>query len=95
MVELTKKYKKGLSPTVNKEYSKFMNFSKYERSLNSLLQNNIKRYRKKKFFNKGIKPFFHDGNFICVKYLRYVDDILIGVRSPKEVVHKIKDKLSN
>lgn len=95
MIELSKKYKKGQSPTVNKKYVKFMNLSKYERSLGSLLQDNIKRSRRKKLFNQGIKPYLHDGNFIRVKYLRYVDDILIGVRGPKEIVHKIKDEFSN
>jgi hypothetical protein len=95
MEQLIKKYYKGSKPTPNPEFTKLINLSKYERTLDSILQNNIRRYRRKKLFNKGVKPFLHDGNFIRVRYIRYVDDILIGVRGPKFVAEKIKNEFQN
>lgn len=92
MEGLMKKYRKGEYPTTNKEYHKLTILSKYEKTLDPRLQQNIKRYRKKKLFNQGIKPYLHDGNYIRVCYIRYVDDILIGVRGPKHIVEKIKDE---
>lgn len=95
MQRLTEKYKKGKNPTRNEEYFKLFNISKYERTLDSILKKNIFCYRRKKLFNKGIKPFLHDGNFIRVKYTRYLDNILIGVRGPKIVVLQIKKEFQN
>jgi retron-type reverse transcriptase len=95
MEQLIKKYNKGFNTTPNPEFTKLINLSKYERTLDSILQNNIRRYRRKKLFNKGVKPFLHDGNFIRVRYIRYVDDILIGVRGPKFVAKKIKNEFQN
>lgn len=95
MEQFIKKYNKGDKPILNPEYTKLINLSKYEKTLDSILQNNIRRYRRKKLFNKGVKPFLHDGNYIRVRYIRYVDDILIGVRGPKFVVEKIKNEFQN
>lgn len=95
MEGIKKKYDKGSYPTVNKDYQKLIKLSKYERSLDSLLQENIRRYRRKTLFNRGIKPYLHDGNYIRVRYIRYVDDILIGVRGPKKVAMKIKTEMQN
>lgn len=95
MDQLAKKYKKGINPTINKEYTKLIKLSKYERTLNSLLQENIRRYRRKKLFNQGVKPYLHDGNYIRIRYIRYTNDILIGVRGPKIIVEKIKNEFQN
>lgn len=95
MVNLTKKYHKGTFPTKNKEYFKKLELSKYERTLTNEIQNNFKRSRRRQLFNKGIKPYLHDGNYIRVRYIRYADDILIGVRGPKIVAEKIKNEMAN
>jgi uncharacterized membrane protein YgaE (UPF0421/DUF939 family) len=95
MEQLVKKYKKGSNPTINTEYTKLIKLSKYERTLNSLLQDNIRRYRRKKLFNQGIKPYLHDGNYIRVRYIRHVNYILIGVRGPKFIAEKIKNEFQN
>jgi retron-type reverse transcriptase len=95
MEELTKKYHKGSFPTSNEEYKKLLNLSKYERILSSIMQKNILRCRRKKLFNKGIKLYLYDGNYIRVKYIRYVDDILIGIRGPKEIAEQIKKEFQN
>jgi group II intron reverse transcriptase/maturase len=95
MVSLTKKYHKGISPSKNKEYFKKLELSKYERTLTNEMQNNLKRSRRRQLFNKGIKPYLHDGNYIRMRYIRYADDILIGVRGPKISVEKIKNEMTN
>lgn len=95
MQRLMKKYKKGDNPTPNDEYFKLLNLSKYERTLDSITKENTFCYRRKKLFNKGIKPFLHDGNFIRVKYSRYLDNILIGVRGPKSIVAQVKKEFQN
>ena len=95
MQELKKKYDKGSQPTRNEEYFKKLELSKYERVLSSEMQNNRIRSKRRQLFNQGVKPYLHDGNFIRIQYVRYVDDILIGVRGPKIVAEKIKMELAN
>ena len=95
MQRLVEKYKKGDNPTRNEEYFKLFNLSKYERTIGSLMKENTFCYRRKKLFNKGIKPFLHDGNFIRVKYVRYLDIILTGVRGSKSIVVQIQKEFQN
>jgi retron-type reverse transcriptase len=95
MTNLIKKYYKGNSPTVNKEYYKILDLNKYERTLTNEIQNSIKRAKRRQLFNKGIKPYLHDGNYIRMRYVRYADDFLVGIRAPKSVVKKIKIEITN
>jgi group II intron reverse transcriptase/maturase len=95
MGNLKKKYDKGSYPTRNKEYFKRLELTKYERTLTNEMQNNRMRAKRRQLFNQGIKPYLHDGNYIRVRYVRYVDDILIGVRGPKVIAEKIKDEVTN
>ena len=95
MTELQKKYYKGKRPTPNEKYYKKLELTKYERVLKNEIQNKIKRSRRRQLFNQGIKPYLHDGNFIRMRYIRYTDDILIGIRGPKEIAEKIKTSISN
>ena len=95
MENLKKKYHKGISPTPNEEYFKKLELTKYERTLKNELQDNITRSRRRQLFNRGIKPYLHDGNYIRMRYVRFADDILIGVRGPKQVAEKIKNVMIN
>lgn len=36
---------------------------------------------------------WNDPNFIRVRYVRYVDNFLLGIAGPKELVFKIRDRL--
>jgi retron-type reverse transcriptase len=94
MEELVKKYKKGSNPTPNDEYYKRLELTKYERTLSNEIQENRMQSKRRQLFNQGIKPYLHDGNFIRVRYIRYADDILIGVRGPKVIVEKIKNEVT-
>ena len=95
MTNLAKKYYKGKFPALNPEYHKKLELSKYERTLANEIQDSIKRSRRRQLFNKGIKPYLHDGNYIRMRYLRYADAILIGIRGPKLVAEKIKMEMAN
>ena len=95
MKELTKKYRKGSNPTLNDTYYKKLELTKYERTLSNEMQENRRRSKRRQLFNQGIKPYLHDGNYIRVRYIRYADDILIGVRGPKLIAEKIKKELTS
>lgn len=94
MQNLKEKYDKGSFPTKNEEFFKELDLNKYERALSYELQNRRVRSKRRELFNKGIKPYLHDGNFIRVRYIRYADDFLIGVRGPKLVAEKIKNEVT-
>ena len=51
MKKIMTKDRKVTSFTPNEEYNKLLNLSKYERTLDSILQQNIRRYHQKKLFN--------------------------------------------
>lgn len=95
MEKLQKRYLKGSEPTPNEKFYRQIKLSKYEKTLSFYLQNAISRSRKKKLFNKKVKPYLHDSNFIRVKYIRYIDSVLIGLRGSKQVGEKIKKELQN
>jgi len=95
MQNLKKKYDKGSSPTKNDKFFKKLDLNKYEKALSYGLQNCQVRSKRKNLFNKGIKPYLHDENFIRVRYIRYTEDFLIGVRGPKFIAEKIKNEVTN
>jgi len=47
------------------------------------MQKNRLRSKRKQLFNKEVKSYLHDDNYIRVQYVKYADDILVGVRGPK------------
>jgi hypothetical protein len=92
--QLIKNYKKNKFPNHNKEYFKLLTLSKYEKTFNSIIQKNIRRYRRKKLLNKDVKAFLH-ANDIKIKYVRYLNNILIGIRGSKKIAEQIKKKFQN
>ena len=95
MQNLKKKYDKGSHPTKNEEFFKKLDLNKFEKALSYELQNRRVRNKRRALFNKGIKPYLHDDNYIRVRYIRYADDFLIGVRGPKFLAEKIKNEVAN
>lgn len=95
MDNLIKKYYKGKSPSVNQKYYKKLELNKYESTLANEIQNLIKRNKRKHLFNKGIKPYLIDHNYLRMKYVRYAEDFLVGIQAPKPIVKKIKVEISN
>lgn len=95
MGTLENKYHKGKHPTPNPEYFKKIDLGKYVRTLSHELQDRIRRGNRRQLFNKGIKPYLHDGNYIRLKYIRFANDLLMGVRGSKKIAEKIKIESRN
>lgn len=95
METLNIKYHKGKYPTPNPEYFKKIDLGKYVRILSHELQDKIRKGNRRQLFNKGIKPYLHDDNYIRLKYIRFVNDLLIGVRGSKKIAKKIETESNN
>lgn len=95
METLKTKYHKGKYLTPNLEYLKKIDLGKCARILSHELQDKIRRGNRRQLFNKGIKPYLHDDNYIRLKYIRFADDFLMGVRGSKKIAEKIKTESNN
>lgn len=95
METLKIKYHKGKYLAPNPEYFKKVDLSKYVRILYHELQDRIRRGNRRQLFNKGIKPYLHDDNYIRLKYIRFAYDLLIGARGSKKIAEKIKTESNN
>lgn len=95
METLKTKYHRGKYPTPNLEYLKKIDLSKYARVLSHELQDKIRRGNRRQLFNKGIKPYLHDDNYIRLKYIRFADNFLMGVRGSKKIASKVKTESNN
>lgn len=88
------RYNKGIKSDYSKEYQKLIKLSTEELKLSNEKQSIIRHSKKKVAFNKGLRYTLVNDNFIRVKYVRYADDFIVGVRAPKNVVLKIKKEIS-
>jgi hypothetical protein len=87
--DLTKKYTKGEKPLVNNDYRKFMELKSFEKKLPSHILNTIKRSKRRQANKLGIKRILESEEFVRIKYVRYVDDFIIGIRGSKNLADKI------
>lgn len=93
MCDLIKKYRKGVTPSVNPEYIKEFSLTKkdskniFEESLTSQLTKKIVGQK------KGLRHTLFDDSYIRVKYVRYADDFIVGVRAFKRIALKIKKEI--
>lgn len=95
MKKLTKKYEKGVRATSNSEFNKIVKISDKEKeNLDQAALEQLKRVRRRKAWTKGITPTILDENFIRVKYVRYANDFIVGVRGPKILALKIKKEIT-
>jgi len=93
--DLKKKYTKGEKPLLNNEYRKFMELKSSEKKLPSHLLNTIKRSKRRQATKLGIKRILESEDFVRIKYVRYVDDFIIGIRGSKNLAYKICDLVKN
>lgn len=89
------KFEKGTKPAINKEYSKVIGLKPNERTLPSHIQKGLKKSRRRHVEKLGIKRIIESEEFIRIKYVRYADDFIIGVRGSHELAVKIKEMLKN
>lgn len=91
---LIPKYNKGVKPPLNKNYRNRLALNAVERKFDIETQRRIYRSKARQLAKEGIKRVINDDTFVRVKYVRYADDFLIGVRGSKEVAAKILKEIS-
>lgn len=87
--DIIERYKKGTKPIRNPEYQRAIFFTYLEKKASSQKKQQILRIKRKEAYKAGLRYTKIDDNYICVKYLRYADDILMGVQGPKSLAEKI------
>lgn len=87
--EIIDRYKKGTKATQCLDYQRAISFTKEEKKANLTKRKQIARRKRRDAHKAGLRYTKIDGNFIRIKYVRYADDFLIGVRGPKTLVQKI------
>jgi len=80
---------KGDRPLVNNDYRNFTKLTSSEKKLPSHILNTIKRSKRRQANKMGIKRILESEYFVRIKYIRYVDDFIIGVRGSKNLADKI------
>jgi len=89
MNTLIPKYNKGTVPTLNKVYRNRLALNAVERTFDIEKQRQVYKSKAKQLANEGIKRIINDDNYIRIKYVRYADDFIVGVRGSKEIALKI------
>lgn len=97
--QLIKKHRKGERASINPEYIKeskltvkdLENIS--EMNLKPQLIKRILNQKKRQTLKKGLRYTLFDNRYIRIKYVRYADDFIVGVRASKETALKIKKEI--
>jgi len=87
--EIINRYKKGTKATKCLDYQRAVSLTKEERKSSLQKRKQLARKKRRDAHKAGLRYTKIDGSFIRVKYVRYADDFLIGVRGPKTLVLKI------
>lgn len=87
--EIIDRYKKGTKATKCLDYQQAISFTNEEKKASLQKRKQIARRKRRDAHKAGLRYTRIDGNFIRIKYVRYADDFLIGVRGPKTLVQKI------
>jgi len=89
MNDIVKRYTKGEKQQINQEYTEKIRIKKSEKKLPLHLQDKIKISRRRHVEKLGIKKIIESEQFIRIKYIRYANDFLIGVKGSRELANKI------
>ena len=87
--EIIERYKKGTKPTKCPEYQRAIALTYLEKKASFKKKKQILRNKRKTAHKLGLRYTKIDGSFVRIKYVRYADDIIIGVRGPKSLAEKI------
>ena len=87
---IIKKYERGVRPLINPVYLKSIGLQNEERKLPKHLQNKIKKSRRRHVEKMGIKRIIENVGYTRIKYIRYADDFIVGVRGSWELALEIK-----
>nr|YP_010338940.1 putative reverse transcriptase protein [Erythrolobus coxiae]UNJ19012.1 putative reverse transcriptase protein [Erythrolobus coxiae] len=84
------RYWKGTKATACPDYQKAISLSYAEKRLSSQKKKQLVRRKRRDAHKAGFRYTRMDGRFIRIKYVRWADNFLIGVRGPKDLVLKIQ-----
>jgi group II intron reverse transcriptase/maturase len=87
--EIIARYKKGSKATKCAEYQKMITLNKTEKKLSTTKRKQLLRVKRREAHKKGLRYTKIDDSYIRIKYVRYADDFIIGVRGSKEIAAKI------
>lgn len=87
--EVIDRYKKGTKATRCLDYQRAVSLTNEEKKASLQKRKQIVRRKRRDAYKAGLRYTKIDGSFIRIKYVRYADDFLIGVRGPKTLVLKI------
>ena len=87
--EIIDRYKKGTKATKCLDYQRAVSLTYEEKKASLQKRKQIARKKRRDAHKAGLRYTKIDGSFIRIKYVRYADDFLIGVRGPKFLVLKI------
>ena len=83
------RYRKGTKAAKCPDYQRAISFTNEEKKASLQKRKQIARRKRRDAHKAGLRYTQIDENFIRIKYVRYADDFLIGVRGPKTLVQKI------
>lgn len=86
---IVKQYNKGVKAAKCEEYQKAIALNTKESKSSADKKKQILRRKRKEAHKLGLKYTKIDDSYVRVKYIRYADDLLIGIRGSKELVKKI------
>jgi group II intron reverse transcriptase/maturase len=97
--QLIKKHRKGERASINPEYIEESKVT--EKDLKNIPEENLKpqlikrivNQRKRQALKKGLRYTLLDDTYIRIKYVRYADDFIVGVKASKETALKIKKEI--
>lgn len=84
------RYNKGLKPRINPDYIKAITLTGQEKKLSALERVRLRAFKRREAHKKGLRYKLIDDSFIRVKFVRYAENLLIGVRGPKHLALTIK-----
>jgi len=87
--EIINRYRKGKQATRCLDYQRAISFTNEEKKAGFQKRKQLARKKRRDAHKAGLRYTKIDESFIRVKYVRYADDFLIGVRGPKTLVLKI------
>lgn len=87
--EIIERYKKGIKPTRCLDYQRVVSLTYEEQKASKEKRKQIARRKRKEAHKVGLRYTKIDSSFIRIKYIRYADDFLIGVRGPKILAEKV------
>lgn len=85
---------KGKRANPNPEFLKMARLSREEARLPIQERRKLSRDRLRRAHRAGLRYTLLDEHFVRIKYVRYADDFIIGVRGKKEIARRILQEVS-